>query len=264
MSDNPFIEHSDDYEIPEFDEPKKNEKISSQKDSFDPNSSKAPNHLSPEKKAKWEALKAKEAELLAKKKKIEDQVNEMIPSPNYPTFFPLIHYDVQNDLPQASHKCVNYCLKMLMYLSIASIFNVFTVLLVTGLPYYSKVRCFIFAIIQGTAAIYLALNYSYNYLYSSCRKKDIPFKWTIFQFILIVWCAYISIGFPTSGSVGFATFLDLLASSKSSTFSKMFAFINTTLAITSTAFGLFTLSETQKYQKVSGQDDDSLLNQEHV
>ena len=118
----------------------------------------------------------------------------------------------------------------------------------------TKIRNFIFGCIQGFAALYFAYNLSYNLLYTSCKKRDIPFKWTIFQFLLVAWCLYLTLGFPTSGSVGIATLLDLIANG-APFISSFFAFINTGLCAASSVFAILTLSTSQAYQKVSGNED---------
>jgi hypothetical protein len=126
---------------------------------------------------------------------------------------------------------------------------------------YQKVKSLIFSIIQGIAASYLGINFSYNFLYTSCKKHDIPFKWIIYQFLMIAWCVYISLGFPSSGSVGIATLLDIIATT-SKPFYIFTALINTILCCATAIFAFFTLSAAQKYQKVSGQED-QLLNSEN-
>ena len=277
MGENPFQDQAEDIEIPEFDEPPKQVKAdtqSTQKSSQysqqtnqtnqnnNNSSSLSSKQYTADKRAKLEALRQREAELLEKKKKIEQATSEMTPQPNFPSFFPLIRYNPEEDLPPASHKCVSSAMKMLAFLTAASCFNIIAILFVSGLRNYQKIRCFIFGCIQGFAAVYLALNFSYNLLYMSCRKRDIPFKWTIYQFLLVAWCIYITLGFPTSGSVGIATMLDIIANS-APFYSTLFAIINTGLAGAATAFSMFTLSKAQAYQKVSGQED-PLINEKDV
>ena len=277
MGENPFQDQADDIEIPEFDEPPKQTKIDTQnsmKSNQFSSSSKQTNEINNnstfstpkqytgDKRAKLEALKQREAELLEKKKKIEQATSELTPQPNFPPFFPLIRYNPEEDLPPASHECVSAGMKMLLFLTAASCFNILAILCVSGLRNYQKVRSFIFGCIQGFTAVYLGLNFSYNLLYKSCRKRDIPFKWTIYQFLLVAWCIYITLGFPTSGSVGIATMLDILANS-APFYSTLFAIINTILSGAATAFAMLTLSKAQAYQKVSGKED-PLLNERAV
>ena len=262
MSENPFQDQADDIEIPEFDElPKLTSPISSKtlnKSNTNSNSNVSSplssKPLSSEKRAKLEALRQREAELVEKKKKLEQATSELIPQNNFPSFFPLIRYNPEEDLPQSSHKCIGYCLKMLIFLSITCVFNIFAVLTVSGLKSYNKLNSLAFACIQGFAAIYFALNFSYNLLYISCRKRDIPFKWTLYQFLVIGWCLYITLGFPNSGSVGIATMLDILAN-KTPFISKLFSLVNTGLCLAATTFAILTLSAAQAYQKVSGKED---------
>jgi hypothetical protein len=74
---------------------------------------------------------------------------------------------------------------------------------------------------------------------------------------------YLSIGFPDSGCVGLATFLDLLAKSKS-TFSMVVAAVNTALIVAAAFLEFVTLYRAQAYQKVSGQEDEPLPNKANV
>lgn len=258
MGDNPFQETMDDIEMPEFDEPAPKQPAATASTTSQNNTQSAPpsspKPLTGDKRAKLEALRQREAELLEKKKKIEQQTNDLIPSPNFPSFFPIIRYNPEEDLPQASHLCVKHSLHMLISLASASIFNILAILSVKGPKGYEKPKCFVFGLIQGFAAIYLGSNFCYNLLYSSCKKRDIPFKWTIFQFLMVAWCLYITLGFPTSGSVGIATFLDILANN-APVFSIIMALINTVLSGAAAAFSILTLSAAQAYQKVSGHED---------
>jgi hypothetical protein len=262
MGENPFQETIDDLEMPEFDEPAPRLPIAPYISSTDVSqstpqmskSSASPKPLTGDKRAKLEALRQREAELLEKKKKIDQQTSELTPTPNFPSFFPLLRYNPEEDLPQASRQCIKYSLYMLIFLTAASIFNVFAVLSVKGPKNYQKTRSFIFGCIQGFAAVYLGTTFCYNLLYSSCKKRNIPFKWTLYQFLMVAWCIYITLGFPTSGSVGIATFLDILANN-APVFSIVTALLNTLLAGGATAFSIFTLSAAQAYQKVSGNED---------
>ena len=185
---------------------------------------------------------------------------EIIPEPNFPPFYPVIVFNLDSDIPQAARQCVTFCLYGLCLISIAAVFNILAVLSVSGLPTYPKIRCFIFAIIQGFATVYVVLHYSYEKLYSSCKKHDISFTWTIYQFLIIAWMGYLSLGFPTSGSVGLATFLDLIAKSNSG-FSIFIAFLNMIVTGAATGVEILAMMKAQAYQKVSGHDDtDKLLN----
>jgi hypothetical protein len=96
-------------------------------------------------------------------------------------------------------------------------------------------------------------------LYASCKKRDIPFSWVVTQFLIIAWCVYLSIGFPNSGCVGLATFLDLIAMSPSG-FSVFMAFLNTLLIVGATILQTMALYRAQQYQKVSGSDDTASTN----
>jgi len=254
MSDNPFNEDVEDVELPMLTKKEEN-KPEIPKAQQGSNSSGKSADL----QEKLRQLKAREAELTQRQARINQTKAEIIPAVNWPTFFPIVRYNLDGDIPQNAHKCVKYCLYGLVSFIIHAVYNVFAVLFVKGLPTYSTSKNIVFAVIQGFAGTYFVTNFSYRKLYSSCANHDIPFQFTLMQFITIGWVIYLVIGFPDSGSVGFAVFLDLLSLS-SSAFSKIVAFINL-LILAATLFCEFNcLIEAQKYQKVSGADQ-HLLNQ---
>ena len=167
----------------------------------------------------------------------------------------MVRYNLENDLPPSSWHTVKYSVNGLLAVSVACFINVFSVLSVSGLSNYNKPSALIFSIIQGFATSYVCINFSYNGIYDACKKRDVPFKWIIIQFCFIGWCAYRLVGFPSSGSVGFAVLLDMLAND-SGTFGRLMAFVNSVLSGLALYFEVKTLMEAQKYQKVSGKNDD--------
>ena len=108
----------------------------------------------------------------------------------------------------------------------------------------------IYAFLNG----YLTISICFSKLYNACRKRDIPFSFLLFQFALIGFLLYQFVGFPNSGSIGLATFLDLIAKSTSG-WSKFIAFLNTCAVMSSVIIQVIVLQQSQKYQKVSGVDD---------
>ena len=239
MSDNPFQEEVDETET-----------------RFGETLSSAPKSglgYSQSKMSKLEQLRAREAELLRRQEEINNLRDDVIPTANFPSFYPLIIYNLDRDIPQAAQKVIKNSMLGLCFAAGMALFNIFAVLSVSGLDKYPHIRCFIFAVIQGFATVYFLYTQSYTKIYSDCRKHDVSFRWTIVQFIFVIWCAYLSIGFPTSGSVGLATLLDLIAKSKNG-FSIFMALVNTGLIFAMTYFQFATLFLAQKYQKVSGND----------
>ena len=218
---------------------------------------------SPKEKAgkfsKLEQLKAREAELLRRQNEIKAQIDDVFLRPNWPQSYPVIRYDVENDIPQTGRDTVKYAFYGLISIACSCLFNVIAVLSVSGLKSYNKSSAFVFAIIQGLATLYVGFNFSYSGIYEACRKRDIPFKTIIIQFCFIGWSGYRLIGFPSSGCVGIAVLLDLLAND-SSGLSKLCAFVNSALSGATLYFELKTLMEAQKFQKVSGKNDESPLN----
>ena len=206
--------------------------------------------------SRLEELRAREQELLKRQRELSEQREEIIRSPNFPAFYPIVYFNMEEDIPHTAKDAVKYALWGLIAITIAVLFNILAVVSVAGLPTYPKVRCFIFAIIQGFALVYCALHYSYEKLYDACKRHDIPFSFTVYQLLITVACIYLTIGFPTSGSVGLATFLDLLA--KSDSFASIaIAFVNTVLIGGATLLEVLALMRAQAYQKVSGLDTET-------
>jgi len=250
MSENPFAGEYDSTGMPEM-----------PKDMGKPKVVTSTTTKSVSKAARIEELKAKEAKLLERQKQLQEAKADTYHLPNWPTQYPLIYIDIENDIPSAARKCVNLAVTGFLCVFSSCLLNVIAVLSVTGLVQYSKINALVFAIIQGIATMYVIINISFKRLYDSCRKSDIPFTWTMIQFCFVGWCVYRFIGFPTSGSVGLATFLDLLA--KDSGFiSRTIAFLNTCLSGGATFYEFRVLMESQKYQKVSGRNDEEKLSPE--
>ena len=254
MSDNPFREDGSDLESPPGALP-----ASPQPQATAPSGEWAPGV------SRLEQLRRREQELLRELQRLNDSRVGFLAAPNYPAIFPLVIYDPERDIPERAKSCIRNSLYGLFAVVASALFNIVAVLCVWGLPTYQHVRCLIFAIIQGFGTAYVVFNYSYTKLYNSLRQKDVPFSWVIWQFAILAWCIYLTIGFPDSGCVGLATFLDLIAKS-SYKFSMMMALINTFGIGAATYFQFVTLYQAQAYQKVSGHDQmdetgNALLNQ---
>jgi hypothetical protein len=213
--------------------------------------------------SRLDAIRAREAELRDREERLRDTRAEIIPEPNFPPFFPLIVFDLDRDIPKRAHGCLNCSLTGFGLVFASVFFNLLAILSVRGLYGYKHLRSIIFGIIQGFGTGYVIFNYSFLRLYHFCRKRDIPFSWIVTQFLIVAWLVYLAIGFPDSGCVGLATFLDLLAKSKSK-FSMIVAALNTGLIIAAAYFQFVTLYKAQAYQKVSGADDNQVPQQLRV
>jgi hypothetical protein len=245
MSDNPFQEEINDADMPQFSPPPPPRASS-------PGQSLA---TSPQGLSKLEQLRARESELLRRQQELQVARDEIIASPNYPSFFPVFVFNLARDISPRAHSCLQHALYGLCAIIVSAIFNIITVMCVWGLPTFHHVRSMIFALIQGFGTGYLVFNYSFLRLYDSCKRKDIPFSWILIQFAVVGWTVYLTIGFPDSGCVGLATFLDLLAKSRFK-FSMLMAFLNTVFVASAAFFEFVALYKAQTYQKVSGQEED--------
>ena len=248
--DNPFPEELDDNEIAILGEVTSESTIGTSSTQIQSNEQNPGAPIS-KNRARYEALKKREAELLRKQQELNETQVSIIQANNWPPFFPILHYSPEDDLDPAAYPCVKNNLIGLCLFASFVIFNLLSICLVIGLPNFSHARSIIMALIQGIAGIYIGQTFSYEKLYQACQNKDIPFSWTLYQFLFLAWMLYLILGFPNSGSVGFATFLDLISKS-SSIISKIVAALNVALIITAAVFEFFSLVEAQKYQKVSG------------
>jgi hypothetical protein len=240
-SENPFQADTNDDDLPAFESP------TATFPSWVPPSSTSTH-------PKMQDLLRRQDELRERERRLRDGKAEIIPLPNFPSFAPIFVFDLDRDIAKNAHPCVTSSLYGLIGITASVVLNLLAILCVRGLPTYRHVRSLIFGILQGFATVYMIFNYSFLKLYGSCRNRDIPFSWIVSQFMVVAWIVYLAIGFPDSGCVGLATFLDLLAKSQS-TFSKIVATLNTALIVTVAYFQFVTLYKAQAYQKISGQDE---------
>jgi hypothetical protein len=208
----------------------------------------------PDPQSKREELLRRQRELEDRQRRLQGERAEFVPAPNFPPFAPIFVFNLDRDIPKRAHSCLTSSLYGLIAVTASVFLNIFAILCVRGLPTFHHVRSMVFGIVQGFGTVYVVFNYSFLKLYGACRKKDIPFSWTVSQFVVVAWIVYLAIGFPDSGCVGLATFLDLLAKSPSK-FSMFVAAINTGLIVAVAYFQVVTLYKAQGYQKVSGQED---------
>jgi hypothetical protein len=214
---------------------------------------------SPARQSRLEELLARQAELRERDARLRNSRAEIVPEPNFPQFAPTIVFDLDRDIPKLAHPCVTASLHGLIAVIVSSFVNVLAILSVRGLSNFHFVRSMVFGLIQGFGTVYVVFNYSFLRLYAFCRKRDISFSWIVTQFVIVGWIIYLAIGFPDSGCVGVATFLDLLAKSRSR-FSMTIAGINTAIVILSAYCQFATLYKAQAYQKVSGAGENEVPN----
>lgn len=253
---NPFKPDNDDEGIVNLDEPSNPFSANSKSSTNQFNQSQE--NLNETKEEKLARLKARAESLRRRLADAQQQQAEIQNSPqnqpNWPPYVPFLYIDIEHDIPRAAQKCVKYA-KIGIILCFCHVFlNFLASCSISGLATYSHATGIVFSIIYGFLNLYLTISLCFNKLYSSCCKHDIPFSFIIYQFILIGFLLYQFVGFPNSGSVGLATFLDLVAKSKSG-WSKFISFANSLVILSSAVIQVIILQQSQKYQKVSGVDD---------
>lgn len=195
-------------------------------------------------------LRQRKEELLRRKEDAERTIGEALTGENWPSFFPLLRYAPEQDLPPSAHSSAKRSLIAFLAACGSSLLNFIAVLCVSGLKDYPKAKNIVYSLLQGAGGVYLVYTFTYKKLYIACVAHDIPVSWSFINFALMAWFIYLFVGLPASGSVGLATTLDLAAAKK------WFAF---TMGILNTAgigvvifFVFVTLAAAQQYQKVSG------------
>ena len=198
---------------------------------------------------KYRRLKLREQELIQRQQEL--RASQDTTKLNWPPCFPfLLHLDY-TEIPQAAKRCIEAAVAGVCIVLVQSLLNIFASGFVTGLKNYSRVKSVIFAIIFGLLSSYITVSVCWTKLYSGCVKHDVPFSFIVWQFVLIGWTIYLAVGFPNSGSVGVATFIDLIAKS-TSVLAKVFAGFNMVALFAMLATQIVVLQQAQKYQKVSG------------
>lgn len=203
---------------------------------------------------KYARLKAREAELLRRQQEIREVEGVVAHQPNWPPYIPFLYVDIETDIPQAAQQAVKIALIGVALVISQSIINILASSTITGLANYSRAKSVIFSVIFALVTVYVTVSLCWEKLYNGCRARDLPFSFIVWQFVLIAWTGYLAVGFPSSGSVGIATFIDLIAKSESG-WSKTIATFNTLMLIGSIAIHIIVLQQAQKYQKVSGVPD---------
>ncbi|EAY14549.1 hypothetical protein TVAG_388820 [Trichomonas vaginalis G3] len=252
MADNPFTDELADVELPILqDEPKKDKKPAPAPSASSLGNSKE------DLKERYEALKKREESIKKRRQDLTNQA-EQGPQQNWPSFFPILRYSPEIDLPQAARRCVKLCFIGLIIFTIHTFWNIVAVLSVKGISDYKLTKNIVMGILQGVAGFYVFLKFGYQSLYVCCAKHDIQIRWTVIQIAIIGWSIYLLIGFPDSGCVGIAVFLDLIAKS-TSVWAKIAAFVNTALLGSNLFCQFATFLQSQQYQKVSGKEDNAQL-----
>lgn len=254
MGENPFADDLGDVELPVLqDEVKTTKKTTSQTgSSYAPNSKEAM-------RERLEQLKRREESLKRRRQELNNNTDQSA-AQNWPSFFPILRYKPETDLPVAARKCVKMCLVGLCVYTAHAIWNIIAILSITDLPKYNFTKNVVMGILQGVAAFYIFLKFGYSKLYVSCAKHDIQLSWTVIQIAIVGWSIYLTVGFIESGCAGVSIFLDLITKSKN-TWSKIAAFVNVALLCTNLFCQFSTFIQSQQYQKVSGKEDTTQLTQ---
>ena len=196
-------------------------------------------------------LKKREEDLLKRQEDLQQARNAVSHPPNWPRFVPFLYVNIEEDIPSAARGFVKVALVGVVLSFIQVIINLIACISVRGLPKYSIPRTVVFSLIFGILNLYLTVSINFKKLYKACKHHDIPFTYTLLQFVLILFLLYLFVGFPNSGSAGLATFLDLVAKSDS-VWAKIIAFINTLALLSCIILQFYILQQSQKYQKISG------------
>ena len=198
---------------------------------------------------KYRRLKQREQELIRRQQEL--RTTDTHANLNWPPCLPILLHVDYSEIPQSAKACIQAAVAGVCIVLCQSILNILASGFVTGLKNYSRVKSVIFAIIFGLLSSYVTVSVCWNKLYWGCVNHDVPFSFIVWQFVLIGWTVYLTVGFPNSGSVGIATFIDLIAKS-TSVVAKIFAGLNMIALLSMLGTQIVVLQQAQKYQKVSG------------
>ncbi|TPX33868.1 hypothetical protein SmJEL517_g03379 [Synchytrium microbalum] len=167
---------------------------------------------------KEEILRRKEAELAVRERTLQQQqeylrrVGTSAKPPNWPPFYPIVHHDIQEDVPEQHRRIVT----KVFYLWLASegllILNMFACLGILiahppGLPGaasdFGVSFVYIFTITAGSFFLW------WRPAYLAFSKNSSFFYFVFFIFIgcHILFCYYMAVGIPGSGAAGFINML---------------------------------------------------------
>ena len=131
---------------------------------------------------------------------------EYVNKPNYPHFFPIIHYDPVCDLPICTHKRVNGVLKFFLIFMLCCIFNAFSTIFVNQqLKKYLMITLLFKSILQCVVMIVVCYKWSYISIYIGSITKETPFQWYIVQSALVLYCIFSGIGLSPYTNIGIIT-----------------------------------------------------------
>jgi hypothetical protein len=201
----------------------------------------------------YRRLQAREAALIRRQQQLQDSASlpPSVPGPNWPPYVSFLYVDIPADIPPAARFVVKVALFGVLLVIFQSGLNVVACCSISGLSTHNYVKSLIFGVIFAIITTYLTISICFERLYKACKTHDVPFSYITWQFVLIGWTGYLAVGFPNSGSVGFATFIDLVAKSNS-TWSKVISFLNSFALLVSFFTQIVIMQQAQKYQKVSG------------
>jgi hypothetical protein len=198
---------------------------------------------------RYHALQAREIALLHRQQQLQQSSTHS--SPNWPPYISFLYVDFDSDIPQPGHSCIKTALFGIIIVLVQSLINIVASCSVTGLSTRSFVKSIIFAVIFALITCYLTIAVCFDKLYNGCKTQNITFSFVTFQFVLIGWLVYLITGFPSSGSVGFATFIDMVAKT-TSIWPQLIALLNTFALLISLSIQIAVMRKAQLFHKVSG------------
>jgi hypothetical protein len=202
---------------------------------------------------RYRLLQAREAALLRRQQQLQEAPTQPpgARAPNWPPYISFLYVDLNADIPEPARATVKAALFGVIVAIVQSVLNIIANFSITDLETHKYVKSIIFAIIFALVTCYLTIAICFARLYKACKEHDVPFSFVTWQFVLIGWTGYLCVGFPSSGSAAFATFIDLISRSESA-WEKAISCINTIALLTLLITQIVVMTGAQKYQKVSG------------
>ena len=191
------------------------------------------------------AIEKKEAELNAREaelRKNEIDLDYDNKKPNFPPLIHLIYHNITEEIPIAKQAFVRTAFIAFIVFVVSLLLNIISCCTV-GTMENSSVSLgynIVFSVIYLALGTVLCFQLNYFRLYTMAKSNDIGVSWIIFQVALVLFCAYLAVGFNDSGSVGVITMIDMFSKSTSS-FAKVLAIITSVVLLGSAVFEVFVM-----------------------
>lgn len=209
-----------------------------------------------DKQQRYEAIKAKEAELERREAALRQNNVEVVEEkpPNFPPFCPFIRHNIAVDIPVDLMMTVRIAFILFFFtagtllVNLIACFTTATIKVGKGKGYslgYNSV----FGVLYLVLTVPLAFKINYYRLYTQCSQRRIKMTWFALEGAYIAFHAYACAGIKNSGLIGLIAMIDSLSAGGGA--AKCFCSISALCWLLSTAGQVFLFGNVMKAYKVS-------------